>query len=84
MALGVTLKSPDGAGFVSVSTSNLRPNETRMSGEDFAKIFISRQPFGFRPIEVNTNNYFLSGHPAARIIGIAAFGSPGEPERPRE
>jgi hypothetical protein len=50
-----------------------------MSGEDFAKIFISRQPFGFRPVEVNTNNYSLSGHPAARIIGIAGFGRPGEP-----
>ena len=59
-ALG--LKSPDGAGFVLVSTSNL-PNGTSMSGEELAKTFISHQPFGFRPIEVNTNNYFLSGHP---------------------
>ena len=50
-----------------------------MSGEELAKTFISHQPFGFRPIEVNTNNYFLSGHPAARIIGIAGFGRPGEP-----
>ena len=75
-ALG--LKSPDGAGFVLVSTSNL-PNGTSMSGEELAKTFISHQPFGFRPIEVNTNNYFLSGHPAARIIGIAGFGRPGEP-----
>ena len=50
-----------------------------MSGEELAKTFISHQPFGFRPIEVNTNNYFLSGHPAVRIIGIAGFGRPGEP-----
>jgi hypothetical protein len=62
-----------------ISVSDLRPNQTGLSGQDLAKGFISHQPFGFRPIEVNTNNYFLSGHPAGTIIGIQGYGRPGEP-----
>ena len=36
--------------------------------------FSHSQPFG-RLLEINSNNYFLSGHPALRTISIKSFPS---------
>jgi PsbP-like protein len=72
-----TFTSHDRAGQVLISNSNLKPNETSMSWEDLVKNFSKTikimEQAGFRPIELNTNNYFLSGHPAVRMITISSF-----------
>jgi hypothetical protein len=43
---------------------------TGMSADDLAKVFISHNPPESKIIELNSNNYFLSGHPAIRVIEI--------------
>lgn len=38
-----------------------------------------QQPgYGWRMTEIYNNSYYLSGHPATRIIGIQHYGGPGE------
>jgi hypothetical protein len=79
---GVRFMSPDKAGNLGVIVSYLRPNETGMSPNDMEKrlsMLVSHQPPGLKLTEMNTNNYFLSGHPAIRLIGIMSLGGPGEP-----
>lgn len=81
----IAFRSPDRSGFVVAGVSNLKPNETGiMSPQNLTNL--SRQIIiphlqvpGQRLIEVNTNGYFLSGHPAIRVIMINSFGGPGEP-----
>jgi hypothetical protein len=50
-----------------------------MSLENVSKKLVMSPPPGFKPLEINTNNYFLSGHPAIRMLAIGSFGGPGEP-----
>jgi hypothetical protein len=76
---GVKFTSPDTQGGVLVNVTTLRPNETSLSGEEYAKHIISHSPPGFKALEFDTNTYFLSGHPAARVIGLISLGGPGEP-----
>jgi hypothetical protein len=66
---GVKFTSHDGIGSVVVIKGNLRPNETGMSTYDWAKFYISHKylPPEFKLIELNSNNYFLSDHPAIRL-----------------
>jgi hypothetical protein len=69
----VRFTSPDGGGTILVSVINHSlPNETRLSTQDLAKEIISPSP-GKKVIEVNANDYFLSGHPAVRVIGIQSY-----------
>jgi hypothetical protein len=73
----VGFKSPDGVGIVVVGIVNVGPNETgALSTQNLTKGISSP---GVRVIETNTNDYFLSGHPAHRVILIGGFGGPGEP-----
>ena len=71
---GFILESPDTVGNILVSIANLRPNETGLSLD-----FISRHSLSGRVLELNTNTYFLSGHPAARVIEIQNYGTPQTP-----
>jgi hypothetical protein len=76
MSTGVKFASPDGPGAGGVIVS---ANETGKTLEDFANSLPSNQSHGLKLIEMDKNGYFLSGHPALRVIGIASFGGPGEP-----
>ena len=77
--LGVKFMSPDSLANVLVSITNLQPNETGMSLENMSKKLVMHPPAGFKPLEINTDSYFLSGHPAVRMMAIGSFGGPGEP-----
>jgi eukaryotic-like serine/threonine-protein kinase len=67
----VAFRSPDHFGSVAVTKLTLGPNETGMSRDDLAKWFIRYFPATL--LELNSNNYFLSGHPAIRAIGIISY-----------
>jgi hypothetical protein len=77
--LGVKITSPDKFGGVLVTIENLKPNETKMTAENFSDSLSSNPPTGLKFTEINKNTYFLSGHPAIRMTGIISFGGPGEP-----
>jgi hypothetical protein len=72
--IGFLLEPPDTGGKILVSISNLKPNETGLSLD-----FLARHTLSGRILELNTNTYFLSGHPAARVIEIQNFGTPQTP-----
>jgi hypothetical protein len=78
---GVTIVSPEGlgGGAVIISSEDLKPNETKMSLDNLSKLMMQHQGHGTRFLELNENNYFLSGHPAIRAIIIQSYGAPGEP-----
>lgn len=61
------------------SSEDLKPNETKMTVENLSKQMTSHPFAAARLLELNTNNHFLSGHPAIRAIIIQSYGAPGEP-----
>jgi hypothetical protein len=68
---GVLIASPDMAGKIIVSVMNVSPNESRMTPSELAKSVLSSQnDTRSRLIELNANNYFLSGQPAVKIVQI--------------
>ena len=68
---GVVIASPDGAGKILVSVINISPLESRMTPSELAKSVLSSQNDNrSRLIELDANNYFLSGHPAVKIVQI--------------
>jgi hypothetical protein len=74
---GVLIASPDMAGKIIVSAMNVSPNESRMSPSELAKnVLLSQNDSRSRLIELNANNYFLSGQPAVKIVQIRN-GDPG-------
>jgi hypothetical protein len=74
--IGIKFASPDGPGAGGVIVS---ATETGKTIEDFANSLPFNQSHGLKLIEMDKNGYFLSGHPALRVIGIGSFGGPGEP-----
>jgi hypothetical protein len=77
--LGVKFMSHDSLANILISITNLQPNETRISLINMSKKIVMHPPTGFKPLEINTDSYFLSGHPAVRMVAIGSFGGPGEP-----
>jgi hypothetical protein len=80
----ITLESPDKVGSVLASVDTLKPNETGITLQQYLKTYLQKQKFAASNIhllEVNTNSYALSGHPAVRIIEIETlnYGDPGYP-----
>jgi hypothetical protein len=76
------LKSPDNVTGVLVSVDTLKPNETALTLEQYAKISLEKDRLvasNINPLEINTNSYALSGHPAARIIETLNYGTPETP-----
>jgi hypothetical protein len=68
---GVVLASPDRAGKILVSVINISPIESRMTPSELAKSVLSSQNDSrSRLIELDASNYFLSGHPAVKIVQI--------------
>jgi hypothetical protein len=68
---GLLITSPDMAGKIIVSTMNLGPIESRMTPSELAKSVMSSQNDSrSRFIELNANDYFLSGYPAVKIVQI--------------
>jgi hypothetical protein len=66
----VSFKSGPHTGSVAVTKITLGPNERGMSTDGLAKLISFPR---FKLIELNSNNYFLSGHPAIRAIGIINY-----------
>jgi hypothetical protein len=46
------------------------PNVTASLEDEIKHMLTGMEAHGFRLTELNTNTYFLSGHPAIRVIGI--------------
>jgi hypothetical protein len=68
---GVVIASPDMVGKVLVSAMNLSPIESKMSPSELAASVLSSQNNSrSRFVELDANNYFLSGHPALKIVQI--------------
>jgi hypothetical protein len=68
---GVVIASPDRAGKILVSVINISPIESRMTPSELAKSVLSSQNDSrSRLVELDANNYFLSGHPAVKIVQI--------------
>jgi hypothetical protein len=75
----ITLQSPNNISSILVSVENIKPNETGLSLEQYAKNYVwswGSVASNIKPLEVNTDTYYLSGHPAARIIESMNFGTP--------
>jgi hypothetical protein len=75
----ITLLSSNSNASVGVSVGILKPNETGLTLEQYAKISLERDRLvasNVNPLEINTNSYALSGHPAARIIETLNYGTP--------
>ena len=69
----VRFTSPDHFTNVLVHIGN-QTSQTGRSLEEAAKLATAHPPTGFNLLELNANNYFLSGHPALRIVGVKSFG----------
>ena len=68
---GVVIQSPDRAGKVLVSAINISPAESKMTPAELATSILSSQnDRKSRFIELDASNYFLSGHPAVKIVQI--------------
>jgi hypothetical protein len=68
---GVVIESPDKAGKILVSAINISPAESKMSPAELATSILSSQnDRRSRFIELDADNYFLSGHPAVKIVQI--------------
>jgi hypothetical protein len=75
----ITLLSSDNVTSVGVSVQTLKPNETGLTLDQYAKISLDRDRLvasNVKPLGINTNSYALSGHPAARIIETLSYGIP--------
>jgi hypothetical protein len=83
----ISLYSPGSAGLntttssgIGVSVDTLRPNETGLSLEQYAKVSLDldrQYSSNVKPLEINTNSYALSGHPAGRIIETSTLDKEG-------
>jgi hypothetical protein len=68
---GVVIESPDRAGKILVSAINISPAESKMTPAELATSILSSQnDRRSRFIELDSSNYFLSGHPAVKIVQI--------------
>jgi hypothetical protein len=68
---GVVIESPDRAGKILVSAINISPAESKMTAAELATSILSSQnDRRSRFIELDASNYFLSGHPAVKIVQI--------------
>jgi hypothetical protein len=68
---GVVIQSPDKAGKILVSAINVGPAESKMTPAELATgILSSKNDSRSRFIELDASNYFLSGHPAVKIVQI--------------
>jgi hypothetical protein len=68
---GVVISSPDNAGKILVSSINLSPIESKMSLSELAKsVLLSQTDSRSRLVELDANNYFLSGLPALKVVQI--------------
>ena len=68
---GVVIGSPDRAGKILVSAINISPTESKMTPAELATSILSSQnDRRSRFIELDATNYFLSGHPAVKIVQI--------------
>jgi hypothetical protein len=68
---GVLITSPDRAAKILVSAINISPAESEMTPAELAKSILSSQNDSrSRFIELDANNYFLSGRPAVKIVQI--------------
>ena len=52
---------------------NPDPNPMASLEHETKNTLVNMQAHGFRLTELNTNTYFLSGHPAIRVIGIRHY-----------
>jgi hypothetical protein len=73
-ATGVLFKSPDGFGNVLVTFKN-----TTIPLQNMYSRLLLMESHGFKLLEFNNNTYYLSDHPAIRIVGIQSYGEKGEP-----
>jgi hypothetical protein len=68
---GAVIESPDRAGRILVSAINISPAESKMTPAELGTSILSSQnDRRSRFIELDVNNYFLSGHPAVKIVQI--------------
>jgi hypothetical protein len=69
---GAVIESPDKAGRIIVSARNVSPIESRMTPPELAKSVLSSSQNDSRSrfIELDASNFFLSGHPAVKIVQI--------------
>lgn len=65
----VKFHSPDHLAGILVDVRNLRPNETGMSLDNISQILVAKHQY-VRLLEINRENYFLSGYPAIWSVGI--------------
>ncbi|HEY7078601.1 MAG TPA: hypothetical protein VH500_02800 [Nitrososphaeraceae archaeon] len=72
-ATGVLFKSPDEFGNVLVTIKKT----TIPLGKMFDKLVLM-ESHGFKLLEFNNNTYYLSDHPAIRIVGIQSYVGEGE------
>lgn len=74
---GAVIASPDKAGRIIVSARNVSPIESSMTPPELAKSVLSSSQNDSRSrfIELDASNYFLSGHPAVKIVQIRNNGS---------
>jgi hypothetical protein len=70
-SIGIEFVSPDKTGYVQVY-KNIIPN-ANLANEVSYTVY-GLETLGFRLTELNNNTYFLSGHPAVRVTGIASYG----------
>ena len=74
---GAIIASPDKAGKIIVSARNVSPLESNMTPPELAKSVLSSSQNDSRSrfIELDANNFFLSGHPAVKIVQIRNNGT---------
>jgi hypothetical protein len=74
---GAIIASPDKAGRIIVSARNVSPIESNMTAPELAKSVLSSSQNDSRSrfIELDANNFFLSGHPAVKIVQIRNNGT---------
>ena len=74
---GAIIASPDKAGRIIVSARNVSPIESSMTAPELAKSVLSSSQNDSRSrfIELDANNFFLSGHPAVKIVQIRNNGT---------
>ncbi|HYY50852.1 MAG TPA: hypothetical protein VE643_08265 [Nitrososphaeraceae archaeon] len=74
---GAIIASPDKTGRIVVSARNASPIESSMTPPELAKSVLSSSQNDSRSrlIELDANNFFLSGHPAVKIVQIRNNGT---------
>jgi len=72
-ATGVLFKSPDEFGNVLVTIK-----KTTIPLDNMFDKLVLMESHGFKLLEFNNNTYYLSDHPAIRIVGIQSYVGEGE------